>query len=367
MAFDYVFQGGTYTKSPGTSPALALDQKNRVLLVPDGLGGWTSDNRPASSAVTAYNGGGQTSATSLVAGVNNITTTVATVAPFDSVKLPTSQAGRWVVVANSTSNPIQVFGSGTDTINGQAAATGITQPPNSIDIYVCGVAGAWVVDAGVGYSGQLFCELAQDSITAHAGGGQASATQLWAQTSRITTVATSGDSVKLPPSAPGLEVMVINHGANPMQVYGSGTDTIDDIATATGVTQMQSSLVIYTCAASGAWYSEGLSNGFAGGLQTVSVLDSISAAGSTQGTATVLPARMAYNVSTVAAGTGVLLPASVAGAELAVNNNQATNALLIYPNGTDKINGLAASAGYSAAASTITILYCFTAGQWFTK
>lgn len=212
----------------------------------------------------------------------------------------------------------------------------------------------------------LFYESSQDSITATAGGGQSGAFQITTQTARITTVATAGDSIKLPPSAAGLEVIVINHGANPMQVYGSGTDQIDDIASATGVPQMASSVVIYTCATAGNWYSEGLANGYAGGLQTVSNLDGITAAGASQGTATVLPPRMAYNVTTTAAGTGVLLPASVSGAELAVANNGA-NALLIYPNGSEKINALAASAGFSAAAGTVTILYCFTAGQWYTK
>src|SRR5579859_957561 len=73
----------------------------------------------------------------------------------------------------------------------------------------------------------LFNELAADNIVAHSGGGQASATVLTTQTNRVITVAASGDSVVLPGSAPGLEVTVINHGANPMQVYGLGSDQID--------------------------------------------------------------------------------------------------------------------------------------------
>lgn len=234
-----------------------------------------------------------------------------------------------------------------------------------------GPAGTTPASAFVGVAaqgGNLFYESAQDSITATPGGGQAGAFQLTAQTARVTTVATSGDSVALPPALAGLEVILINHGAKPMQVYGNAAagDTIDDIATATGVSQMASSVVIYTCATNGAWYSEGLANGYAGGLQTVSNLDSITAAGSTQGTATVLPARMAYNVTTVAASTGVLLPASVSGAEVAVANNGA-NALLIYPATGEKINALSTNAGFSAATGTVTILYCFTAGQWYTK
>jgi hypothetical protein len=210
-------------------------------------------------------------------------------------------------------------------------------------------------------------ESAQDLIAAHVGGGQALATQLVAQTNRITVVTNPGDSVKLPLSVAGLEILIINHGANPVQVFGAGTDTIDDAATAVGVSQMPASFVLYSCATPGAWYTEGLANGFAGGLQTVSTLDGVVAAGTNQGNATVLPPRMAYNVSTVPAGTGVLLPPSVSGAEVAINNNQATNALLVYPNGTDTINAGGAGVGFSHGAGTIVIYYCFTAGKWFTK
>lgn len=219
------------------------------------------------------------------------------------------------------------------------------------------------ITAGVGL---FFVESAVSNLTAFAGGGQASATLLTGQTAHVATVATSGDSVKLPPAVPGLEMIVINKGAQPMQVYGSGSDQIDDFASATGVSQMANSTVIYICAATGKWYTEGLANGYAGGLQTVSVLDSITALGTNQGNALVLPSRMAYNVTTTAAGTGVLLPASVAGAELAVANNGA-NALLVYPTGAEQINSLSASAGLSCAAGTVTIFYCFTAGRWFTK
>ena len=210
-------------------------------------------------------------------------------------------------------------------------------------------------------------ESAQDNIVAKAGGGQALATQLVTQTCRLTTVATPGDSIKLPPSQAGLEILVINHGANPVQVFGSGTDTIDDAASAVGVSQMQSSFVLYSCATPGAWYTEGLANGFGGGLQTVSTLDGVVAAGTTQGTATVLPPRMAYNVTTVALNSGILLPPSVSGAEITVANNGA-NPLSIYPNGTDTIGvGAAGAAFVTAAAPNITILYCFTTGKWFVK
>src|SRR5271154_892264 len=96
--------------------------------------------------------------------------------------------------------------------------------------------------------GDFLLESAQDAITANAGGGQSGAFQINSQTARVAVVATAGDSVQLPPATPGLELLLINHGANPMQVFGNfsgGVDTVDDQAFGTGVSQMANSLVIY--------------------------------------------------------------------------------------------------------------------------
>jgi len=80
-------------------------------------------------------------------------------------------------------------------------------------------------------------------ITALAGGGQTGATQLTAQFNKVSTVASGNDSVMLPAvtatpnklGAIGSQIIVRNAGANSLQVFGSGTDTINDVATATGV------------------------------------------------------------------------------------------------------------------------------------
>jgi hypothetical protein len=95
-------------------------------------------------------------------------------------------------------------------------------------------------------------------ITAHAGGGQASATLLTGAFNSIDTVATIADSVALPsPSYPGQMVAVLNNAANSVQVFGSGTDTINGVATATGVAQAAAKLAIYIAATVGtgaAWF-----------------------------------------------------------------------------------------------------------------
>ena len=92
------------------------------------------------SAITAAAGGGQTNAT-LVATSAVVVGTVATAA--DSIKLPPSQVGTSIQVLNNTATSMQVFGSGTDTINGAAAGTGVAQAANIFAIYVCLVAGKW--------------------------------------------------------------------------------------------------------------------------------------------------------------------------------------------------------------------------------
>lgn len=95
----------------------------------------------------------------------------------------------------------------------------------------------------------------EDSIVAKAGGGQATARQLTCEFNRVITVATTADSVKLPVSVPGMDVMIINDGANSLQAFGFGTDTIDGVATGTGVPLAAASRCNYMCVTAGKWQS----------------------------------------------------------------------------------------------------------------
>ena len=74
-------------------------------------------------------------------------------------------------------------------------------------------------------------------ITAFTGSGQASATLLGSAVNQVSTVAGSADSVKLKLAAGGAEKqVVINDGANLMNVYPSAGDKIDGLATNAFVT-----------------------------------------------------------------------------------------------------------------------------------
>jgi hypothetical protein len=223
------------------------------------------------------------------------------------------------------------------------------------------------IQAGFSFTG-LFNELAQDNIVA-TGNSQATAFQATGQTIRILTAA-AGTGILLPPSAAGLEVLVINHGANACQIYGNGTDTIDDIATATGVSQMMNSLVIYTCATAGKWYSEGLSTGFAtlAGLQTLSSQDTITAkSGGGQYAPGAGPAvnKLITRVTIVAAANDSLtLPVSQAGMTLYVINAAAANSMNVFPGAGEQINVLGANAAFAVAANKMAVFVAASAGQW---
>lgn len=94
---------------------------------------------------------------------------------------------------------------------------------------------------------------ANTSATAYASGGQASATPLTAEISRVTTATASGASVKLTRCTPGRQQTVFNDTVNSIQVFGVNPDTINKQPTATGLAQAASKIATYYCTNSGNW------------------------------------------------------------------------------------------------------------------
>jgi hypothetical protein len=91
--------------------------------------------------------------------------------------------------------------------------------------------------------------------------------------------------------------------------------------------------------------------------------NAVSAAGSTQGTATAL--TVDYNViTTVAASTGVVLPTATAGRRIVIVNKGA-NTLSIYPATGGAINALSANAAIQVAANGSIELMASSATQWY--
>lgn len=91
------------------------------------------------------------------------------------------------------------------------------------------------------------------ALTAHAGGGQASALALRSDCAfhDVTTVATAADSVALPYPYAGDMHFVKNSAALSMQVFAVTPGTIDSTATGTGVAQLAGDGVLYMCVVDG--------------------------------------------------------------------------------------------------------------------
>ena len=102
------------------------------------------------------------------------------------------------------------------------------------------------------------------------------------------------------------------------------------------------------------------------GIVINSISAAVSAAGTTQGTATALVSNI-NNVTVVAVGaTGVILPTAVAGMRILVRNSDSADTLSIYPATGGTINALAANAAFTLAAGSTTELMATTATQWYT-
>jgi hypothetical protein len=99
----------------------------------------------------------------------------------------------------------------------------------------------------------------ETGITAHAGGTQAAALALDATKSfhNVTVSGTDADSVKLPAATGSGDIHWVKNSdaGQTVQVYGSGTDTIDAVATATGVVVGVGKSRMFIDGAAGLWQS----------------------------------------------------------------------------------------------------------------
>lgn len=99
----------------------------------------------------------------------------------------------------------------------------------------------------------------ETGLTAHAGGTQAAALALSTTKSfhEVTTVGSAADSVALPAATGSGNIHWVKNSAaaNSMQVYGQATETIDGVASATGVAVAAGKSRAFIDSASGKWQS----------------------------------------------------------------------------------------------------------------
>lgn len=92
-----------------------------------------------------------------------------------------------------------------------------------------------------------------NAITAFATGGQASAVLLGAAMNRVTVVATTGDSVKLPLSKVGAELEVYNRGANSLNVFPAVGEQISTLGANTAYPLATVKSAKFSCMVAGNW------------------------------------------------------------------------------------------------------------------
>lgn len=92
------------------------------------------------------------------------------------------------------------------------------------------------------------------NVTATPAGTQATSLVVNAANVNVTVVATANDGIKLPPAVAGLEISVVNSdAADSLQIFASGSDTINATAGATGVALAAGAAAIFRCIKAGNW------------------------------------------------------------------------------------------------------------------
>lgn len=186
------------------------------------------------------------------------------------VTLPTAAAsnrGRYIIATkrDTSTNTVTVQGvvlrkmgetaefiSGVDTV-GASVWEVLSQPagasnPGTLTVGAQTIGGTKTFSSPVNYAGGT-------GITAHAGGGQGSAVALTAEVNFVTTVASSGDSVKLPTAALGLRITVFNQGANATDIFPVSGGQIDALGTNAAYSLSAGSSKSFYGKSSTAWFS----------------------------------------------------------------------------------------------------------------
>jgi len=165
-------------------------------------------------SITAFAGGGQGSATSIISNVAYVTTVATT---GDSVKLP-----EWIkdtVLFNNGANAFDLFPPSGGTINGGATNAAVSVAVGA-KLLVTSVDGVAYTTTNLGAQ----CS-SQSGVTAFATGGQANGTLVNSEVVTIATVGTTGDSLTI--SSRLRRFHIQNGGANDADLFPPVGGTIN--------------------------------------------------------------------------------------------------------------------------------------------
>lgn len=93
----------------------------------------------------------------------------------------------------------------------------------------------------------------EDNITAHAGGGSFLAYALTKKCNRVTTVASAGDSIKLPSGVAGMSVYIWNNSGTSCDCFPAAGGYIDSLAVDTATAIGGAEYPMFFCYAANKW------------------------------------------------------------------------------------------------------------------
>jgi hypothetical protein len=193
-----------------------------------------------------------------------ISATATTLVLVSNVNWPDASAGNFIaVIENATAKKESVLCSrqsnGTVTIltrgylgsTAVAHATGVTISVIDLDSNITSISRNNITVLG------KVTESYTDAITATAGGGQANAVQVSTVISRVTVVATAGDSVKLPVAGQGSIYTINNASANSLNIFPAVGDAINALAANAAYALSAGKTLRITSTALGFWNTTG--------------------------------------------------------------------------------------------------------------
>ncbi len=220
--------------APGQTPMWTDDAGTDFVLNAAGGGGdVTKVGTPVDNQVGVWTGDGT------IEGTTGLTYNGTAFEVTGSIQVANGSGGLLVNEGGSATNPTLVARKGD-------LDTGVgTAGDDRLSLISGGVSGIQLIEA----SGGVFIKYdAEVTITAFAGGGIGSATELHQSYNVVTTVATTGDSVKLSEATRvGMVVYVKNDGANALDLFPSASDDLGfGVGTAISVAAGQSVAFIGT-------------------------------------------------------------------------------------------------------------------------
>lgn len=322
-------------------------------------------NFASTYSLTALAGGGRPGATQLNNGLNQVTTVAS---GADSVVLPSAVKGSLVYVINDGASAMQVFALGSDTIDGTAGATGVSQAAGASSWYVCPKNAVWYSQGISGGAGSFTTLTASGNVTfdganaaidmSPTGTGTVTIDPATASTMDNVTIGattpkpvtsttlTATGAVALSPA--NLNVVISPTGTGLVTINPATLGSMDHVTIGSGT----------PAAVTGSYVTATL-------YVDESVGDALTAAGTTRADALQL-AKQINNVTTAAAGTGVILP-SVANAgvgAIVTIFNAGANLIQVYGSGSDTIDGVAAATGVPLTNAKRCQFFATAAATW---